>query len=351
MMAVTKKKVFQILLSSMAVLLVLAAGFALWLVIPGKPSRAGSLSFDGYISLPKAKLLNVLDYISFDGTDLFVTSESDGSVYKADLRQPTHTLASASTFPGEGNAHGVVVDPQSKLAFVTRSTTNTVDVFEPGSLRLVRHIPVADDPDGIFYLPDDGLIYVASGDSKLGTLIDPAQQSTVGTISLGGKPEFAVYDAAKHRLYQNLEDTNTVAAVDVKTRSVTDRWPVEGCERPSGLAMDFTSRRLFIVCSANARLIVFDPDQHRIVTSLPIGSRPDSVAYDPTLRRIYTAGTGGVLDVVQQDGPDTYRPLDAIQTHYGAHTLGLDPATHKVYVGYASLLVAPRLAVFTPQPK
>jgi hypothetical protein len=55
-----------------------------------------------------------------------------------------------------------------------------------------------------------------------------------------------------------------------------------------------------------------------------------------------------VLSIIQQDGPDSYRRLDQIRLHYGAHTLAVDPATHKLYVGYASLVVPARLAVFTP---
>lgn len=43
-----------------------------------------------------------------------------------------------------------------------------------------------------------------------------------------------------------------------------------------------------------------------------------------------------------------YRPLDAIKLHYGAHTLAVDPINHRVYVAYASLIIAPRLAVFEP---
>jgi hypothetical protein len=52
--------------------------------------------------------------------------------------------------------------------------------------------------------------------------------------------------------------------------------------------------------------------------------------------------------VIQQDGPDAYRVLDNINTHYGAHTLAVDPATGKVFVAYASLLAHPRIAVFSP---
>jgi len=41
--------------------------------------------------------------------------------------------------------------------------------------------------------------------------------------------------------------------------------------------------------------------------------------------------------------------LDTVHTHYGAHTLALDLATHALYVGYASLVVGPRVAVFIPR--
>ena len=94
--------------------------------------------------------------------------------------------------------------------------------------------------------------------------------------------------------------------------------------------------------------MVFDLETHLVITSLKIGGGPDSVAFDPTLHRIYSAGKAGKLTVIQQDGPDAYRVLDKINTHYGAHTLAVDPATGKVFVAYASLLVHPRIAVFTP---
>ena len=114
------------------------------------------------------------------------------------------------------------------------------------------------------------------------------------------------------------------------------------------MAIDPRQRRLFAVCSGNATLVVSDLDTHRVVTSLKIGGGPDSVAFDPDFHRIYSAGKAGKLTVIQQDGPDAYRVLDKIHTHYGAHTLAVDPATHKVFVAYASLLAHPRIAVFSP---
>jgi DNA-binding beta-propeller fold protein YncE len=93
---------------------------------------------------------------------------------------------------------------------------------------------------------------------------------------------------------------------------------------------------------------VFDLRRHRAIASVPVGFGADSVAYDPELRRIYVTGLTGLLCVINQATPDTYRASESIRLHFNAHTLAVDPATHRLYVGYASLFMAPRLAVFTP---
>jgi hypothetical protein len=81
---------------------------------------------------------------------------------------------------------------------------------------------------------------------------------------------------------------------------------------------------------------------------LKIGRGPDAVAFDPGLKRIYATGLGGEVSVTQQLGADAYRNLDIVSTHFAAHTLAIDPRTHEVYVGYGSLAVPPRIAVFSP---
>ncbi len=213
----------------------------------------------------------------------------------------------------------------------------------------IKRIPVADDPDAIFYDEINRLVYVASGDSHLATLVDPSTQATLATIPLGGKPEYAALDASTRLLYQNLHDTDSVVAIDIAKRAVVQRWPLQGCKAPTGMAFDDSHRRLFIACGANAVLAVFDLIEHRVVATLPIGNGPDSVAFDSELHRIYTTGRSGTLVVIQQDEPNKYRILDTVHLHYGAHTLTVDPGTHALYVGYAGLVVNPRIAVFIPR--
>jgi DNA-binding beta-propeller fold protein YncE len=331
-----------------AIVTCLAFGLA-YLVYPGTPGKSRFMTFEGYIELPSAAALNVLDYLTLSGNTLFVTSEASGSLFKIDLNLNHPSLSPVAEMPGSGAAHGVVL-MEDNVAFITRSEENTVDVFDPNSLRQLGRIPVADDADAILYDPSAKLVYVANGDPKLATLIDPEKRVTVGIIPLRGKPEFAALDTRTGLLFQNLEDINSLAAIDVGKRLVVGQWPLAPCKGPSGIAIDSAQRRLFAVCSGNAKLVVFDLDAHRVITSLNIGGGPDSVALDLPLHRIYAAGKSGDLTVIQQDDPDSYRVLDEIRTHYGAHTLTIDPVSHKVFVAYASLLAHPRIAVFSPIP-
>ncbi|MGH7925901.1 MAG: YncE family protein, partial [Candidatus Binatus sp.] len=319
-----------------------------FLTYTGQPRGSEWVRFDGFILLPKHGILNVLDYLTLNGQDLFVTGASSGSVFKIALKSdPSISESAVSELPGEPRVHGVALVPSQGLAFVTRSEKNTVDVFDPSTLQPISRIPVRDDPDAILYDRARGVIYVANGAAGVATLIDPQTRTVLATIPLGGKPEFAAVDPESGLLYQNLEDANAVVALDLAKRAIVGRWSVSPCVRPTGMAIDAAHHRLFSVCSRNAMLIVFDMDNHRVLSSLKIGGGPDSVAYDPSFQRIYSAGLAGTMTVVQQDTPDSYHVTDNIFCHFAAHTLAVDPASHKVFVGYASLFIRPRIAVFT----
>jgi DNA-binding beta-propeller fold protein YncE len=321
------------------------------LIYPSAPSQSSSIRFDGFIILPRRTSLSVLDYMILNGRDLFVTGTSIGSLFKVKIDPNERGTGKAvMELTGAPGVHGVAVVPSKGIAFFTKGGDNTVGVLDPATFRLVGSIPVADDPDAILYAERANLVYVANGDAKVATLIDPDKRATVGVIQLGGKPEFPAIDSRDGLLYQNLKDTDSVVAVDLIQRAVVGRWPLKPCKGPSGMAIDSEHRRLFSVCSGNAMLVVFDLTLRRLITTIEIGSKPDSVAFDQVVQRIYTAGVGGKLSVIQQNNPDSYQVLENISTHYGAHTLALDTESHKVYVAYASLLTCPRIAVFSPVP-
>jgi len=341
--------VLRVLWRTLLVCLAVGSIGLAYLIYPATPARSRFMGFDGFIILPKGGILNVLDYLTVDERALLVAGESTGSVLNIAMDGgPNGTGETAMELRGAPSVHGIAFAREAHIAFVTRSGANTVDVIDLKRSKIVASIPVADDPDAILYDAASNLIYVANGDAKLATLIDPDHRTTVAAISLGAKPEYAAIDSLSGLLYQSLKDTNSVAAVDLVKRAVVAEWSLASCEGPTGMAIDSEHHRLFVGCSGNSTLAVFDIDQHKVIASLKIGGGPDSIAFDPTFHRIYSAGRAGKLTVVQQDVADSYHVLDQIRTHYGAHTLAVDPVSHRVYVGYASLFVRPRVAVFSP---
>src|SRR5260370_32955725 len=146
------------------VIVLCSAVVGVCIIWPGKPGKLKFSKFEGYIELPKSGALNVLDYLTINNGALFVTSESSGALFKVDLDVSHPSLSAVSELPGSGAAHGVALLMDRNIAFITRSEENTVDVFDPTSLRLLTRIPVADDADSILYVPSAQMDYVANGD-------------------------------------------------------------------------------------------------------------------------------------------------------------------------------------------
>jgi hypothetical protein len=67
-------------------------------------------------------------------------------------------------------------------------------------------------------------------------LINPATQTVVAAIPLGGEPEYAQAAAETGLIYQNLEDTGELVVIDPRKQAVINRYPLTPGERPTGLA-------------------------------------------------------------------------------------------------------------------
>jgi DNA-binding beta-propeller fold protein YncE len=305
------------------------------------------MRFDGYIVLPKHGIFLMFDYLSIANRELFAAAMNTGTTFKVKLDDKPSVLGELK---GPPSVHGAAVVPSRHLVFVSRSDKDVVDEFDSDTLERVKSIPVATGPDAIIYDPTTALVYVASGKARTGTLIDPSSATVLNSVRLPGEPEFPAMDGQTGLLYQNLSDTNSVAAVDLSKGVVVGQWSLAPCKEPSGLAIDPVARRAFIACMGNASLVVFDLDRHQVLAVLKTGRSTDSVAFDPGLNRIYAASAVGTMTVIEQESPYSYHLLGSVHTHLLAHTLAVDPATHKVYVAYPSLFLHPRIAVFSPLP-
>ncbi len=276
-----------------------------------------------------------IDYMTVSGSRLYAGYASGGLVGVVD----TAAIQNVATVGGLGRVHGVAIVAEQNLGFASSSGDNVVGVFDLTTNKLLQTIPAGDVPDAIIYNQQMHLVYVANHDGKSGMLIDPAARKVIATIPLGGEPEYPQADPATGLIYQNLEDTSELVVIDPQKQAVIKRYKIDPGEGPTGLALDAADHRLFIA-ARNKKLIVMDAETGTIVSTLPIGAGVDGAGYDPVLRRVYTANGIGTMTVIQQETTDRYRVLEDAPTHFGGHSLVVDPATHRVYVAYFGSIAA-----------
>jgi YVTN family beta-propeller protein len=235
--------------------------------------------------------------------------------------------------PNTPGVHGIAIAPELGRGFVSNGQSSTVTVFDLKTLQTIAEVPVGKKPDAIMYDPATSRVFAFNGGDNSASVISAADTKVVGTIALGGGPEFAVADGSG-LVFNNLEDESQVLKIDSRKMTVVQRWPTAPCQSPSSMAMDKTNRRLFIGCRSRV-MAVMNADTGQVVTTLPIGDHVDATALDPSSGLIFNSNGEGTITVVRQERPDKYSVVQTVKTVPRAKTMALDTKTHKLFLSTA----------------
>jgi DNA-binding beta-propeller fold protein YncE len=224
--------------------------------------------------------------------------------------------------------HAVLPLPAGRV-LTTNGGDNTATLFDTETGNSIASIPTGIDPDDAVYDAASGLVLVMDGDGGDMTLIDPKTASSPGRITVGGKLESAVVDG-HGRAFVNVEDKGEIAVIDIAARTVTARYPLNGCERPTGLAMNPATGLLIAACGNKKALAVQSKDG-AVMASLTIGERPDGAIYDAGRNLFFVpCGEGNIAVIGETTG--TPAIVGTIATANGARTAALDSKTGRIYL-------------------
>lgn len=265
------------------------------------------------------------DYLTVDGAArrLYVSHNTHVAVIDIDAQKVVGDI------PDTTGVHGIAIAPELNRGFTSNGRANNVTIFDLKTLKMISQVATGTNPDSIRYEPVSGRVFTFNGGSKNSTAIDAKAGTVAATIALAGKPEFSVADG-KGKVYVNIEDTNEIVEIDAAKAAVTKRYPLTGCDGPSGLAIDTKNRRLFSVCS-NRVMAISDPDAGKVIATPAIGAGSDGVAFDPGTGFAYSSNGEGTLTVVQQTG-GKYEVVENVATELGARTIAVDEKTHKLFL-------------------
>jgi DNA-binding beta-propeller fold protein YncE len=249
-----------------------------------------------------------------------------------------NTGKTVADIPGQKRNHGVAIVPSAGRGFITDGQDASVTVFDLKSFSVLGKIKAADDADGVIYDPSSGKVLVVCGDAgvliPISPDVNPASGKADPAVELGGKPEFLAADG-KGKAYINLVDKDQVAVVDTKAMKVLAHWPTAPGGSPVGMCMDPVRNLLFIGCRKPQKLIVMSAEEGKVMADLPIGSGVDATKFDGD---VFASCRDGTLSVARETSSRKFEIVQTVKTPEGARTMGVDPATHTIYLPTAEFL-------------
>lgn len=288
------------------------------------------------------------DYQSFD--------RSSGRLYIAHLGADLLTVfdVNKQTVVGDvkdlKQVHGVLAVPELHRVYASATGTNELAVIDDQNLNVIARVPAGDYPDGIAYANKANKIYVSDLHGKTDTVIDATTNRRLTTIALGGGAGNSQYDSADERIYVTVDGKEELAEIDPNTDRVVARYPLSGCKGSHGLLIDSERQLAFVACEDNSRLVVFDLQAKKATATLTVGADPDVLAFDIELRRLYVSAESGVISVFDE----RERSLQKIGEGFlaaNAHSVSVDPATHRVYFPLRNVAGKPVLRIAVPTDK
>jgi DNA-binding beta-propeller fold protein YncE len=238
--------------------------------------------------------------------------------------------AQVGEIPDTPGVHGIALAPDFGRGFTSNGRTNNVTIFDLKTLRTIGHVSTGKGPDAIVYDPASKRVFTMNGRDNTATAIDAESGTVAGTVPLSGRPEFAAADG-RGTVFVNIENKNTLTAIDSKQLTVKSNWDMPGCDGPTGLSMDREHRRTFSGC--DKVMAVMDADSGKLVANLPIGAGVDATAFAPKSSLAFSSnGEDGTLTVIHEDSPDKFTVVANVPTEEGARTMALDPDSGTVYL-------------------
>ena len=269
------------------------------------------------------------DYVFIDSAArrLYVSHGTEVNVVNPDNGKLIGTIGDT---PG---VHGTAIASEFKHGFTSNGRENKVSMFDLTTLQTIKKIDVGKGPDGIYYDPATKRVFTNNHGSHDISAIDAKSGEVIGTVKAEGDGESAV--VADGVVYLNLEDTNEVITFDPKSLEVKKRFPIIGAKTPTGLAYDEKTKRLFIGCRNEPKMVVMDSASGKVIGSFPIGRGVDYAAFDPQAKLVFFSCSEGVLSVFHEKSADDYEDSGPVKTQPSARTMAFDSKTKKIFLSAA----------------
>ena len=311
---------------------------------PAVPASAGGpLRLVQDIPLPGPA--NRFDYQSIDPVRrrLYISHMNAGRVVVFDL-DSSRVVAEVAGTP---RVTGIWAVPAHHMVYASAAGNHEVVGIDDQTLKITARIGGIDFPDGIAYAPAEQKVFVSDEAGSADVVIDARTNTKRATIQLGGEAGNTHYDAVSHCILVAVQTRNQLVAIDPASEQIVARYDLPGSEHPHGFTIDEPGRLAFVSNEGNGKLLVVDLRTMHVLSAHRVGDDPDVLAWDPGWQRLYVASESGVLSTFRVDGYGL-RPVEELHVAH-AHSVAVDPQTHRVYLPLENIGGRPVLRIMAPE--
>jgi YVTN family beta-propeller protein len=217
------------------------------------------------------------------------------------------------------------------LVYVPNSDSNTVDVIDPTTFKVIHHYVTGDNPQHVAPAYDMSRLYVDNDQGNSLTPIDPATGLPAG-------PNIPVQDP--YNMYFTPDGSKAIVVCEALFRldfrdphtfklieSLPVPKPINGIDH-----MDFSADGTYAIMSAeySGDVVKIDVQNMAVLGSVHVGGSPVDVKLSPDGTKFYVANQK--RDGVSVIDPNTMTETNFIHTGYGAHGLYQSRDATKLYV-------------------
>ncbi|PPJ34397.1 hypothetical protein C5E45_01175 [Nocardia nova] len=269
------------------------------------------------------------DYTALDAARglLFVAHMGAGEVVEVDVR--AHRVV--RTIADVPDVHGVLVVADAHRVYATATGRNQLVAIDEDTGAVLFTAPTGDYPDGLAYDPVRRAVWTTNEHAGTETVVDAETGAVRATVAMDGEVGNVVYDPVTDRMMVAVHGRDDLALIDPAKATITERIPTPGCDDPHGQALDAADRVMFVGCAAGAAMVTVDLATGAVTGRDPVGETPDVLVYDPGAHRVYVAAESGWVSVFDRRDGRTVA-VGAAHVADGAHSLAVDPATHRCYL-------------------
>lgn len=145
---------------------------------------------------------------------IFVNVQSRRQLVEID--PATDQVVTRTDLPGARGNHGLLIEPQQRLAFIACEGNDKLLVLDMHTMHITSSFDVGKDPDVLAFDPQQHLLYVA-GEAGIVSMFkaDAGKVSKIGDGRVGPNAHVVAVDSSTHRAYFPLKDVHGRATLRI----------------------------------------------------------------------------------------------------------------------------------------